>query len=85
MPNMAVGEDIDLYAPITSDRILEVRSGKMKPLPGLAITSGIDKTVISGSVRIGPHGILEDEHDPTFHGGPDKAVHACARPRLSHC
>jgi MOSC domain-containing protein YiiM len=68
---------VDLYAPFTSDTLLEVRSGKMKPLHGLTIQSGIDKTVLTGEVRIGRFGIEGDEHDPTFHGGPFKAVHQC--------
>ncbi|KAL2023165.1 hypothetical protein VTK56DRAFT_3771 [Thermocarpiscus australiensis] len=66
---------VDLYAPITSDTILEVRTGKMKPLRGLAVQSGIDKTPRDGPVRVTEMGLEGDEHDPTFHGGLDKAVH----------
>lgn len=68
---------VDLDAPFTSDKILEVRSGKMKPMPGLTVLSGIDKSVCDGAVLIGSGGIVDDEHDYTFHGGPDKAVHGC--------
>ncbi|ERT02274.1 hypothetical protein HMPREF1624_00572 [Sporothrix schenckii ATCC 58251] len=70
---------LDLYEPITSDVILEVRSGKMKALEGLKITSAIDKDLCPGRVKVGLTGIVDDEHDYTFHGGIDKAVHGyCA-------
>lgn len=72
---MAPNEDVDLWAPFTRDTILEVRSGKMKKLKGLNIESGIDKTLHDERVHIGKLGIVGDEHDYTFHGGPDKAVH----------
>jgi MOSC domain-containing protein YiiM len=69
---------VDLYAPFTSDTILQVRTGKMKPLVrGLAVQSGIDKTIRDGPVRVTKMGLEGDEHDPTFHGGLDKAVHGC--------
>lgn len=68
---------IDLDAPFISDKILEVRSGKLKPMPGLAVLSGIDKSACDGPVSVGRTGIVHDEHDYTFHGGPEKAVHAC--------
>ncbi|AEO55891.1 hypothetical protein MYCTH_2300183 [Thermothelomyces thermophilus ATCC 42464] len=68
-------QEVDLYAPFTSDTILEVRTGKMKPLPGLAVQSGIDKTPREGPVRVTELGLEGDEHDPTFHGGVDKAIH----------
>ncbi|CAK7220826.1 hypothetical protein SBRCBS47491_004321 [Sporothrix bragantina] len=66
---------LDLYAPITSDIILEVRRGKMKAMEGLKIMSGIDKGLCTGPVKVDSMGIVEDEHDYTFHGGIDKAVH----------
>ncbi|KAL2141793.1 hypothetical protein VTI28DRAFT_1930 [Corynascus sepedonium] len=69
------GEGVDLYAPFTSDIILEVRTGTMKPLSGLAVQSGIDKTLHEGPVRVTEFGLEGDEHDPTFHGGVDKAIH----------
>ncbi|PSR89039.1 MOSC domain-containing protein [Coniella lustricola] len=72
---MAVGEDIDLWSPFKRDTILEVRSGKLKKYKGLNIESGIDKTLLDGPVHIGKLGIDGDEHDLTFHGGVDKAVH----------
>lgn len=68
---------IDLSAAFTSDRLLEVRRGKMKPMPGLKVLSGIDKSVCDGPVPIAALGIEDDEHDYTFHGGRDKAIHGC--------
>lgn len=69
--------EVDLYAPFTSDTILEVRTGKMKPLRGLAVQSGIEKTLREGPVAVTELGLEGDEHDPTFHGGRDKAIHGC--------
>lgn len=74
---MAADGEIDLYAPFTRDTILEVRSGKMKKYKGLNIESGIDKSLLDGPIHVGKLGIDGDEHDYTFHGGPDKAVHGC--------
>ncbi|KAL1837887.1 hypothetical protein VTJ49DRAFT_3291 [Mycothermus thermophilus] len=68
---------VDLHAPFTSDVILEVRTGSMKPMPGLTVLSGIDKTLREGPVRVTELGLESDEHDPTFHGGRDKAIHGC--------
>jgi MOSC domain-containing protein YiiM len=72
---------LDLCAPFTSDRLLEVRIGKLKALKGLSIESGIDKTLCCGPVRVTEMGIEGDEHDYTFHGGREKAIHGCEAPR----
>lgn len=77
MTSMAAEGDVDLYAPFTGDQILEVRSGKLKKYKGLNIESGIDKSLLNGPVHVGKLGIDGDEHDLTFHGGPDKAIHGC--------
>jgi MOSC domain-containing protein YiiM len=76
---MAVGleDKVDLWAPCTSDVILELRTGKMKKMEGLEVDSGIDKTTREGPVFLSFMGLNADEHDPTFHGGIDKAVHGC--------
>lgn len=81
---MAAPEEIDLAAPVTSDTLLEIRSGKMAPLPGIpSVLSAINKTPLPpGPVYIGPLGIPGDEHDLTFHGGPDKAILACNHPPI---
>lgn len=69
-----------LYEPFEKDTILEVRRGKMKPMPGLKIESGIDKSLCEGPVWVNKMGLAQDEHDLTFHGGIDKAVHGCMFP-----
>jgi MOSC domain-containing protein YiiM len=76
-PSADADMDIDLSAPFEKDVILEVRSSKMKTMPGLTIQSGIDKTLRDGRVPVSRLGIEEDEHDLTFHGGVDKAIHGC--------
>ena len=66
-----------LEAPFTTDRVLEVRRGKMRPMAGLKVESAIDKQLVSDSIYIDKMGLKDDEHDYTFHGGVDKAVHGC--------
>ncbi|KAI0393260.1 PK beta-barrel-protein domain-containing protein-like protein [Xylariaceae sp. FL0594] len=77
---MAVGrfeemDSVDLLAPFERDTVLEVRTSRMKTMPGLTIQSGIDKELRSGKVAVSLLGLDADEHDPTFHGGIDKAIH----------
>ncbi|KAI1439214.1 PK beta-barrel-protein domain-containing protein-like protein [Xylaria sp. CBS 124048] len=67
--------DIDLYAPFERDTILEVRTGKMKPLPNTTVVSGIDKQLVPGKIWVTPVGLEADEHDLTVHGGREKAIH----------
>jgi MOSC domain-containing protein YiiM len=74
---MTQGLAVDLHAPFSSDRLLEVRVGKMKAMRGLTIESGIDKMECDGRVTVNELGIAGDEHDLTFHGGLDKAIHGC--------
>ncbi|KAI0107136.1 pyruvate kinase-like protein [Nemania sp. FL0031] len=72
---MAPAADIDLFAPFEKDTILEVRTSKMRTMPGLTIQTGIDKQLRSGKIPVTFLGIDSDEHDLTFHGGKDKAIH----------
>lgn len=74
---MAPASEIDLFAPFERDVILEVRTSKMKAMPGLKIESGIDKGLRSGRIPVSFVGLDADEHDLVFHGGPDKAIHGC--------
>lgn len=67
----------DLHAPFERDTILEVRRAKMKRMPGLQIESGIDKLLCDEPIWVSKLGLDSDEHDLTFHGGIDKAVHGC--------
>ncbi|OHW94559.1 mosc domain-containing protein [Colletotrichum incanum] len=72
---MSSSQEIDLWSPFTSDILLEVRTSTMKKMPGLEVESGIDKNLREGPIRVSSLGLEADEHDPTFHGGPDKAIH----------
>lgn len=51
----------------------EIRTSKLRPFG--PVLSGIDKQVRSGRLYVSPLGLSEDEHDLTFHGGIDKAIH----------
>lgn len=64
-----------LLQPFTTDVIREVRTGKIKNMPGLTIPTGIFKTTHSARISVTEMGIEGDEHDYTFHGGADKAIH----------
>ncbi|KAL5872206.1 hypothetical protein ACKVWC_007838 [Pyricularia oryzae] len=66
----------DLSSPVTEDEVLEVRSGKLRNFDGTNVMTGIYKTTHDDSVTVTEMGIQGDEHDYTFHGGTDKAVHA---------
>ncbi|KAI1167797.1 pyruvate kinase-like protein [Nemania serpens] len=72
---MAPAADIDLFAPVERDTILEVRTSRMKTMSGLTIQTGIDKQLRSGKIPVTFLGLDADEHDLTFHGGKDKAIH----------
>ncbi|GKT50375.1 carnitine monooxygenase reductase subunit [Colletotrichum spaethianum] len=72
---MSSTQEIDLWSPFTRDVLLEVRTSMMKKMPGLEVESGIDKSLREGPIHVSLLGLDADEHDPTFHGGPDKAIH----------
>ncbi|KAI0417233.1 PK beta-barrel-protein domain-containing protein-like protein [Xylaria grammica] len=72
---MSRAANIDLFAPFEKDTILEIRTSKMKTMPGLTIQTGIDKQLRSGKIPVTFLGLNDDEHDLTFHGGRDKAIH----------
>lgn len=50
----------------------------MQLMEGLSILSGINKDIVTGQVTVSMSGIVDDEHDPVFHGGPDKAILGCS-------
>ncbi|MFJ1301409.1 MOSC domain-containing protein [Pseudomonadota bacterium AL_CKDN230030165-1A_HGKHYDSX7] len=53
-----------------------VLTGVVAPLGDSGKGSGIAKTAVDGPVRVGRLGLAGDEQaDPRFHGGPEKAVH----------
>ncbi|KAL6415016.1 hypothetical protein AUP68_01556 [Ilyonectria robusta] len=74
---MGISLTADLCSPFGVDRLLEIRTSRMKKMPGLEITSGIDKKICRGPMKLTKLGLEGDEHDPTFHGGPDKAILGC--------
>lgn len=67
----------DFMAPFEKDTLLEIRTSGMKKMAGLQITSGIDKQLCPKPMKVTKLGLEGDEHDPTFHGGPDKAILGC--------
>ncbi|ODA83031.1 hypothetical protein RJ55_01540 [Drechmeria coniospora] len=74
LEDMHVTLPVNLSAPFEVDKLLEVRTSGMKKMAGLNIESGIDKKPCPGPMRITKLGLEGDEHDPTFHGGLDKAI-----------
>jgi MOSC domain-containing protein YiiM len=76
---------VDLTAPFEVDRLLEVRTSAMKQMAGLTIMSGIDKELRNRPMKIDEVGLDGDEHDLTFHGGPDKAVLGCKWAHVYRC
>lgn len=69
--------EVDWALPFEVDRLLEIRASGMKKMPGINAMSGIDKQILPSPVKVGKLGIEGDEHDLTFHGGPDKAILGC--------
>jgi MOSC domain-containing protein YiiM len=76
-PSMEFPESPDFAAPFEVDTLLEIRTSKMKRMTGLEIMSGIDKKICPKPMKINKLGLEGDEHDPTFHGGVDKAILGC--------
>ncbi|KAI9055797.1 hypothetical protein LZ554_000737 [Drepanopeziza brunnea f. sp. 'monogermtubi'] len=74
-PACEVPERQGLAAPWHADTVLQLRTGRMKAMRGLAIETGICKEEREGRLWCGKMGLEGDEHDLTFHGGVDKAVH----------
>ena len=52
-----------------------LRTAKMAPLGPLGVQSGINKQSRSDRILASSMGLSDDEHDLTFHGGIDKAIH----------
>ena len=70
-------DTFDFESPFEVDTLLEVRTSGMKNMPGLKVLSGIDKQVCPRPMKLTKLGLQGDEHDMTFHGGPDKAILGC--------
>lgn len=56
------------------DTLLQIRTGKVKPVFGRPNPSGIFKTPHTKPVKVGFLGCEGDEHGYEGHGGPDKAL-----------
>ncbi|KAI5462616.1 MOSC domain-containing protein [Mariannaea sp. PMI_226] len=70
-----IAPDTDMFSrPFGVDKLLEIRTSRMKKMAGIEVLSGIDKTLCPGPMKIDKLGLEGDEHDLTFHGGPDKAI-----------
>ncbi|EXJ89314.1 hypothetical protein A1O3_02380 [Capronia epimyces CBS 606.96] len=84
MPTSTSG-DIDarlaeLKRPFQTEKLLQVRTGKVKPLYHLPVKSAIYKNPHTQPVQVTALGCVGDEQAYEFHGGPDKALlHYCAR------
>lgn len=72
---MRLDVPLDLDAPFENPTILHLRTSKMKKMKNLSITTGIYKKPRLERVFCSSTGLESDEHDLTFHGGVDKAVH----------
>lgn len=70
-------DTFDFESPFEVDTLLEVRTSGMKNMPGLKVLSGIDKKICPQPMKLTKLGLQGDEHDMTFHGGPDKAILGC--------
>lgn len=70
---------------MTAFGVVEVRTGRVRPLGPKGVPSAIDKTEVPGPVRAGTLGLAGDEQgDRRHHGGADKAVHAYAVAHYPH-
>ena len=72
---MAPIAPLNLDTPFQRDKLLQLRTSTMKTMHNLSITTGIYKLPRTSPVFCSFTGLESDEHDLTFHGGVDKAVH----------
>lgn len=64
----------ELEQPWERDQLVEVRTGKAKPVFGIPVQSAIFKSVRYGSIPVSKLGCHGDEHVYEYHGGLDKAL-----------
>ncbi len=67
-----------LEQPWQGEKLLEVRSGKVKPVFGINLKSAIFKNVRSGAITVNKLGLEGDEHAFEEHGGVEKALLQCS-------
>ncbi|KAH9905923.1 PK beta-barrel-protein domain-containing protein-like protein [Xylariomycetidae sp. FL2044] len=76
MASHDIGESCSDLAPLPpKDILLSLRTGKIRPLGGIKMASGINKQPCEGKVKLTMTGFLGDERDYPPHTGPDNAVH----------
>ncbi|KAI1505100.1 pyruvate kinase-like protein [Biscogniauxia marginata] len=75
MGSYVFGSDSDLAPLPPKDILLSLRTGKIRPLAGVKITSAINKQPHEGRVRLTVAGFEGDERDYPPHRSPDNAIH----------
>lgn len=77
---MAIPDSAELSHPFQTDKLLQIRTGKVKTVFGGKEESAIYKIPTSAPIKVTTVGIENDEHSYKDHGGPDKALlHYCSR------
>ncbi|OCL09788.1 putative vanillate O-demethylase oxidoreductase [Glonium stellatum] len=77
---MAIYDVSALQEPFQSEKLVQVRTGKIKTVFGLPVLSAIFKTPRKDPVKVSKLGCEDDEHAFESHGGPDQALlHYCSR------
>ncbi|OAG44430.1 hypothetical protein AYO21_01426 [Fonsecaea monophora] len=77
---MAIFQDEDVEAiklleqPWASEKVLEVRTGRVRPVFGIQVQSAIFKNVRPGPVTVNKLGCEGDQHAFELHGGPEMAL-----------
>lgn len=71
---MADNEVEILSQPFQAERLVQVRTGKTKPVFGLPVLSAIFKTPKKGLLKVTKLGLEGDQQAFEFHGGFDKAL-----------
>ncbi|OWO98199.1 MOSC domain-containing protein [Marssonina coronariae] len=74
-PDSELGLELDTPWHIETDTVQQLRTSVMKQMRDLPIMTGIYKEAEEGRIWCSFLGLQGDEHDLTFHGGVDKAVH----------
>ncbi|KAF2804644.1 PK beta-barrel-protein domain-containing protein-like protein [Mytilinidion resinicola] len=77
---MAVFSIFELEQPFQTEKLDQVRTGKVKKVFGGKALSAIYKVPHKEAIKVSKLGCEGDEHHYEFHGGPDKALlHYCSR------
>ncbi|KAJ9634466.1 hypothetical protein H2204_006291 [Knufia peltigerae] len=63
-----------LEQPWRGEKVVQIRTGKIKPAFGMKEPSAIFKHIRTGPIKVTMLGFEGDEHAYEFHGGPEKAL-----------